>query len=369
MTNTREALVALNMLPKIGPVRVRRLMDLFGSAENIFNAPLNSLTQVQGIGPETAQIIRSWKNFCDPIAEIQNAEARGIQIITQLDPNYPKNLLNMYDPPLVLYVWGELIDKDQHALAMVGSRRTTHYGQNAAKMLSSDLARAGFTIISGLARGIDTHSHVGALNAGGRTIAVIGSGLGKLYPPENMDLARRIADGHGAVISEFPLDQAPDKKTFPMRNRIVAGWSAGIVVVECPKWSGSMITANLGIEMGKTIYAVPGPIDRPSSSGCNHLIREGATLITCADDLLEDFSTLPLAVNPELPLFSEPCSPAPTLDDTEQLVFAALSKEEILIDHILEITSLPIHTIIATLMKLEMKKLIRQLPGPRYVLR
>lgn len=366
MLDSNEALVALNMLPKIGPVRVRRLMDLLGSAENILTAPLSTLTQVQGIGPETAGIIRNWQDHCDPIAEIAEAKSRGIKIITQLDPHYPKTLLNMYDPPLVLYVWGEITERDEHALAMVGSRRTTHYGQSIAKQLSSDLARAGFTIISGLARGIDTHSHLGALQAGGRTIAVIGSGLAQLYPPENFDLARRIADGNGAVISEFPLNQAPDKKTFPMRNRIVAGWSSGILLVECPKWSGSMITANLGMEMGKTIYAVPGPIDRTSSAGCNHLIREGATLVTCADDILEDFSVLPLKPNLEIPASAPP---RPPLDETEEALLSILSKEEMLIDQIVDLTSLPIPTIISTLMKLEMKRLIRQLPGPRYILR
>lgn len=364
--SSHEAFIALNMLPKIGPVRVRRLLEQFESPQNILAADKKDLIQVQGIGPESAQIINNWEQIIDLDKEMGEADERGISILTQQSPDYPQHLLNMYDPPLVLYVWGEIKPSDQHAIAIVGSRKTTHYGQNSAKEISKHLASSGLTILSGLARGIDTFAHQGALEAVGRTISIIGSGLAQLYPPENYQLAENIANGNGAVISEFPLHQKPDKKTFPMRNRIVAGWASGILVVECPKWSGSMITANLGLEMGKTIYAVPGPIDRPTSAGCNQLIRDGATLVTSAMDILDDLEALPLNFNLEV---QPEASPSITLDNTEQQVLSVLSKEETLLDTILATSKLPISTVMSTLLKLEMKRLVRQLPGPRFVLR
>ena len=362
----REATIALNMLPKIGPIRVRRLLEHLESADNILTASISQLTKVQGIGPETARNIVSWEDSVDLSAELAEAQSRGLHIITQDESDYPEALRHMYDPPLALYIWGKLTPADKHAIAVVGSRKTTHYGQSAAHSLSKDLARTGLTIISGLARGIDTCAHKGAIEAGGRTIAVLGSGLGQLYPPENMKLAEQIADGNGAVISEFSLSHAPDKKTFPMRNRIVAAWSSGILVCECPRWSGSIITANLGMEMGKTIYAVPGQIDRPTSAGCNQLIRDGATLVSSADDILEDLEALPLNFGLEI----QPESTPPVeLDATEQKVLDTLSKEESLIDHILVKSGLTVPVVITTLLKLEMKRLVRQLPGPRYMLR
>ncbi|MFC5050230.1 DNA-processing protein DprA [Rubritalea spongiae] len=364
--NSREALIALNMLPKIGPIRVRRLLENLGSAEAILKAPSSQLIQVQGIGPETAQIISHWDQYIDLSAELNEASKRNITILTQEDSDYPSPLRNMYDPPLALYIWGEIEKNDKHAIAVVGSRRTTHYGQHAANKLTSELARSGFTIISGLARGIDTFAHQAALDAKGRTIAILGSGLAQLYPPQNMHLAERIADGNGAIISEFPLHTAPDKKTFPMRNRIVAAWSSAILVCECPQWSGSIITANLGAEMGKTIYAVPGPIDRPTSAGCNQLIRDGATLVSSSHDILEDFETLPL--HPQLEIQPD-STPTPELDPTEQQILQVLSKDESLIDTIVERTQLPVPIVISTLLKLEMKRLILQLPGARYILR
>ena len=248
---SREALIALKMLPKIGPVRVRRLMDSFGSAEAILSAAVHEISGVRGIGPETAEIIRSWEERIDLTTGLREVEERGLKIVTQDDADYPEALRQSYDPPLLLYVWGELKDVDRHAIAIVGSRKTTHYGTQIARQFAFQLASSGMTVVSGLARGIDTHAHEGAVAAKGRTIAVIGSGLGQVYPPENMALAEKIASGNGAIVSEFPLNMPPSKKTFPMRNRIVAAWSQAVVVVECPEWSGALITANLAGEMGK----------------------------------------------------------------------------------------------------------------------
>lgn len=367
MTN-REATIALNMLPKIGPVRVRKLLEFLGSAEAILKAPLNTLTRASGVGNETAKIITNWQDHIDLTKELDEAKTREITIITEEDEEYPAPLRNMYDPPLALYIWGQLSPRDNHAISMVGSRKTSNYGRETARKLALQLASAGLTIISGMARGIDTYAHEGAIAAGnnGRTIAVLGSGLGQIYPPENMALAEKIASSHGAIVSEFPIHQAPDKKTFPMRNRIVAAWSNATLVVECPMWSGSMITANLATEMGKSIYAVPGPIDRPTSAGCNHLIREGATLVTKAEDILDDLSALPFIDIPHSEPIEMPKLDLSTLTETETLIYNNLSAEEITIDKLVAATQLKMPVLLPALLTLEMKKIITQLPGPRY---
>lgn len=361
-----EALVALNSLPKIGPVRVRRLLEAFGNPAAILSAPKERLMRVDSIGEETASILHSWQDHADPSSEILEAAQRGISIITQDDDGYPAPLRNAYDPPLLLYVWGKLEPKDRHAIGVVGSRRTTTYGTQSAKKLSYQLAQSGFTIISGLARGIDTAAHEAAIAANGRTIAVIGSGLGKLYPPENLGLAEKIASGFGAVVSEFPLNTPPDKQTFPMRNRIVAAWCRALLVVECPAWSGALITANLASEYGKPIFAVPGPIDKPTSAGCNQLIREGATLVADASHLMDDLGELPFARKATA---TEKQLEIPELPEEEAAVFAVLSSDESPVDRIIERCGLPAHVVTATLMKLEMRRLVRALPGFRFAKR
>jgi len=367
MTN-REATIALNMLPKIGPVKVRRLLELLGSPEAILTSPINTLTRAQGVGNETAKIITQWEDHIDLTKELSEASQRNISIITEEDNDYPAPLRNMYDPPLALYVWGALSENDKHAISIVGSRKTSNYGRETACKLSLQLASSGMTIISGLARGIDTYAHEGAIASGknGRTIAVLGSGLGQIYPPENIVLAEKIATDHGAIVSEFPINQPPDKKTFPMRNRIVAAWSDATLVVECPEWSGSIITANLATEMGKPIYAVPGPIDRPSSAGCNALIREGATLVTKAEDILDDLSTLPLINIPQTSPTESNQLDLSGLTDKENLIYNLLSMEEITIDQLISNSQFKINELLPILLKLEMKKLIIQLPGPRF---
>lgn len=359
-----EALVALNMLPQIGPVRVRRLLDAFGSAADILRTPKDRLLRVEGIGEETAGILSAWQDHSDPMAELAEAKRRELTIVTKDDDAYPSAFRNAYDPPLLLYVWGELRESDRHALGIVGSRRTTNYGLSTTKRFGFQLAQAGFTILSGLARGIDTAAHEAAIAANGRTIAVIGSGLGKLYPPENFALAERIAERNGAVVSEFPLHTAPDKRTFPMRNRIVAMWSKALLVVECPAWSGSLITANLASEYGKPVFAVPGPVDKPSSAGCNQLIRDGATLVCDPSHILDDLGELPFASKPE-----QSTAAAPELPAEEAAVFAALGSDERSVDDIISSSGLPASTVTATLMKLEIRRLVRAFPGFRYARR
>jgi DNA processing protein len=363
---SQEALVALNMLPKIGPVRVRRLLEVFGDPASILSAPKDRLMRVDSIGEETAKILRSWQDHADPATELREAAERGISVITQDDEDYPSPLRDAYDPPLLLYVWGKLEARDRHAISVVGSRRATHYGTQATRKLSYQIAQAGFTIISGLARGIDTAAHEAAVAANGRTIAVLGSGLAKLFPQENLALAEKIASGFGAVVSEFPLHTSPDKQTFPMRNRIVAAWARAVLVVECPAWSGSLITANLASEYGKPIFAVPGPIDKPTSAGCNQLIRDGATLVADASHLLDDLGELPFARKASA---AEPAAELPELPEEEAAVFAAVTAEESPVDLIIERSGLAAHIVTANLMKLEMRRLVRAFPGFRYARR
>jgi DNA processing protein len=365
--SSREAILALNLLPSLGPVRITRLLDAFGDADRVLAASSQSLQRVDGIGVETAKIIANWQDHVDPSKELAEAKQRGIQIITRDEAAYPRHLLEAYDAPILLYVWGEIAAKDRHAISVVGSRRASIYGINATRKLTYQLAHAGFTIVSGLARGIDTAAHEAALAAKGRTIAVVGSGLARLYPPENLALAEKIADGNGAVISEFPLHKAPDKQTFPMRNRIVAAWCQALLVTECPAWSGSLITANLASDYGKPIFAVPGPIDKASSAGCHQLIRDGATLVSDASHIIDDMGELPFF---QAPALREDEPSTPDLPEEEALLLSAMEPgTEYAVDRLIQQTGLASSAVTAALFKLELRRLVRPLPGFRFMRR
>ena len=377
-----ECLVALNSLPKIGPVRIRRLLDAFGSAEAILAAGKDKLMRVDGIGPEMAKVMVEWEQHCDPAAELREVEERGISLMMLDDPLFPAALRDAYDAPVLLYVWGKLEERDRHAVGIVGTRRASSYGKAATKKVAFQCAHAGFTVISGLARGIDTTAHEAALAANGRTVAVLGSGLAKLFPAENLGLAEKIADGRGAVVSEYPLHTSPSKQTFPQRNRIVAAWSRALIVTESPVWSGSMITANLASEYGRSVYAVPGPITSPTSAGCHRLIREGATLLADGGELLDDLGMLELdsprpansaaqASDDPIPATDTPHQERdmPELPEDEKQIFAALGSMEMGVDQLIETTGLPAASVTTNLLKLEMKRLVRPMPGFRYVRR
>jgi len=362
-----ESLIALNSLPKIGPVRIRRLLERFGDADAVLAARKDQLLRVDGIGEETATILGKWQDLTDPATELREVKERGLSIITAEDENFPPALREAYDTPLLLYVWGKLEARDRHAIGIVGTRRCTMYGKMATKLFSFQLAHAGFTIVSGLARGVDTVAHEAALASGGRTVAVLGSGLAKLFPAENLALAEKIAAGRGAIVSEFPLHTPPDKQTFPQRNRIVAAWSRAILVTECARKSGSLITANFAGEYGRPVFAVPGPIDQETSAGCNQLIREGATLVTSGEDIIDDLGELPFARPASLPIAS--VATLPELPAEEAKVFSALGEGESGVDRLIESTGLSAPVVATSLMKLEMRKLVRALPGFRYVKR
>ncbi len=358
----REAAIALNLIPKLGPVRVRRLVEHFGSPQAILTAKPAALRVLPGIGPEIANSIANWEQNTDLPAELRRVTDFGCHVLTQADPTYPRALREIHDAPTVLYVWGEITEADNHAIGIVGARKPGHYATECAKKLAYQLAYAGLTVISGLARGIDGAAHQGALAAKGRTLAVIGSGLAKLYPAEHAPLAERIAAGHGAVISEFPMTTTADRQTFPMRNRIVAGCSFGLLVVEAGVKSGSLITASQAAEQGRSIYAVPGRITEPACFGSNKLIQSGAKLVTCAQDILDDFGLL-FRETPDL----HPPVALPDLPPDQLAALEAIGDDETHIDAIASKCGLPMPKVSSSLLALEMRRLVKQLPGSRFV--
>jgi len=362
--NAIEACIALNMLPTVGPVRLRKLLEVFGEPQLILAAKRNELRNVEGIGNEVADQISKWESTVDLAAELERVRDFGVTVITQASPSYPRSLREIHAPPIVLYIWGELQERDHHSIGVIGARRTTHYGTESAKKLSYQLAYAGLTVISGLARGIDTAAHHGALAAKGRTIAVIGSGLAKLYPPENATLAEKIRDGSGAIVSEFSMEIEPDRQTFPMRNRIISGWSHGILVVEAGLNSGALITAAQALEQGRSVYAVPGHINAPSAMGSNRLIQQGAKLVMDASDILDDLQILLPETKPSAQAAARPLPP---LSAEERRVYDAIDATETSIDDIAIKSELPSGAVSSTLLQLELKRLIKQLPGKYFV--
>jgi DNA processing protein len=348
------------MVPKIGPIRVKRLLEAFGSPSAVLSAPLDHLQSVRGMGQDAAKSLREWESLVDLPGELALVREAGAKVLTLASSDYPTLLREIHDPPTVLYILGDILERDRHAIGVIGTRKPSHYATDCAKKLSYQLAYAGVTVVSGLARGIDTAAHQAALAAKGRTIGVLGSGLLEFYPPENRTLADKIATS-GAVVTEFSMRVKADRQTFPMRNRIISGCSFGVLVVEAGANSGALISANQAGEQGRSIYAVPGRIDNPNAIGSNRLIQQGAKLITSAADILDDMGIL-FAEKPQL----TPAR-APELSGSEQAVHAALGDEEIHIDALIERSGLPSHTVSSTLFALELKKLVRQLPGSRFV--
>jgi DNA processing protein len=362
--NATEACIALNMLPTVGPVRLRKLLEVFKQPQQILAAKRDQLRKVEGIGSEVADQISNWESTIDLGGELDRIREFGATVITQESQSYPKALRQIHAPPIVLYISGELKERDHHAIGIIGARRTTHYGVESAKKLAYQLAYAGLTVISGLARGIDTAGHQGALAAKGRTIAVIGSGLARLYPPENAALAEKIRAGNGAIVSEFSMEIEPDRQTFPMRNRIISGWSHGILVVEAGLNSGALITASQALEQGRSVYAVPGHINAPSAMGSNRLIQQGAKLVMDASDILDDLQILLPEAKPSAEAAARPLPP---LSEEERRIYNAIEATETSIDYISDKTHLPSATVSSTLLQLELKRLVKQLPGKYFV--
>jgi DNA processing protein len=291
MLSRSQALVVLNALPHLGPITANRLLEACGGDPvAVLTTDPAALRSVRGVGPVIAETLVAWRSHVDLAAEERGLRANRAIFLAAEDEGYPILLREIHDPPIGLYCRGRY-EPAQTSVAIVGSRRTTQYGLATARRLGGELARRGFCVVSGLARGIDTAAHEGALDAGGRTVAVLGTGVDLVYPPENRTLTERIAR-EGALLSEFRLGRSADRQSFAMRNRIVAGMSAAIVVVESDVDGGSMITARFAAEQGRVVLAVPGRIDQPTSAGCHQLIRDGAVLLTSAEDVVDELSYL-----------------------------------------------------------------------------
>lgn len=363
--NTREALVALNMIEQVGPVRLRQLLDVFGEPAMILRAKRDELSRVRGIGDETAEAIACWEQTVDLEGELARVRDFECRILIGADEEYPPLLREIYDPPIVLYIKGVLRALDRNGIAVVGSRLTTHYGLETSRRLSFQLAAAGITVVSGGARGIDTAAHQGALAARGRTVAVLGTGINRVFPSENAELFERIA-AQGALLTQFPFNRPADKQTFPIRNRIVAGMTLGTVVVEANLTSGALITANMAVDFGRQVFAVPGRIDSPRSKGCHDLIKKGAKLCESAEDILSEFEYLFPPQRRSNPPGGSGDGRALALSDPEQTVLEILSDEEMTIDEIIDRSQLACSAISVALLSLEMKRLVRQQPGRIY---
>ena len=356
----RQALLALNALPHVGPVTLRRLMDAFNrDAVAVLSAPRAQLLEVGGIGKKAANTLIDWADRFDLAKEVTQMRRTGTRFFIQEDVKYPELLREIYDPPIGLYWQGEYI-VDRPCVAIVGTRRATLYGRRVAKKFAAELARLGFCVVSGMASGIDTAAHEGALEVGGKTVAVFGCGLDAIYPSENMDLYQKIV-AHGAVVSEFPFGRRADRQTFPMRNRVVAGICQGVVVVESAASGGSMITARFAGEQGRTLMAVPGRIDQASSVGCHQLIRDGAIMVTSVDDILEELRyqrTQFPGEESQLNLGGEDAAQL-QVSEAEQAVLDCFADGEFgLLDDIAERLGKPIAELSGILMSLELKRLI-----------
>lgn len=366
MSDDLESTLRLAMLPGVGPRTLADLLEHFGTAESVLAADSERLSSVRNVGPKLVNAIRHAADHVDVEAILQWCADHQVSILQKPSALYPKSLRELPDAPPLLFVGGELRPCDALAVAIVGTRHATAYGKSQAEKIAYGLAKAGVTVISGMARGIDSAAHQGAIDAGGRTIAVYGCGLGHIYPPENAELSRAIAD-HGALVSEYHPQTKPHSGTFPQRNRLISGLSHATLVIEAPERSGSLITARTAYEQGREVLALPGPVTSRASQGTNLLIRDGATLIRNVDDILECLG--PLAQPVPTSDGRDVHRPAEALlNDRERSVLDAIATEATAIDNIVQTCGLPVPQVLATISVLEVRRLIRRLSS-QYVSR
>ena len=363
----------LALVPGLGPRLTAALLQQFGSAEAACNARETEFRRIPHIGEKLASAFARALQSLDATREIALLEAHGVRPVVKGEEGYPPALGTVPDAPWLLYVHGDgWTPADATAVALVGSRLCTAYGRRVAAELAAGLCRAGITVVSGLARGIDGAAHRGALDAGGRTIAVLAGGLSRIYPPEHADLADAVA-GRGALVSETPMTVAPQPGMFPARNRIISGMSRAVVIVEANQGSGALITAEHALEQGREVFAVAGNVDSFASAGCVELIRKGAKLVRSADDILEDLRGLSLPVEPAPDARRKPATPPappsqvppPALEPEPQRVWDALATPRH-VDDLARTLNLAVGELSMLLMKLEMKRLVRRLPGNQY---
>lgn len=363
-TETQAAL-CLNLVSGIGPRIYSDLVKSFGSAKEVLDATPGQLREVPGVGAKLVREISKALESANVDEQLALCANNGIDILERESQQFPKQLSEIFDPPSILFSKGKILPADDLAIAIVGTRHCSQYGKKIAEQLARGLAMAGFTIVSGLARGIDAAAHRGALESGGRTIAVLGGGHLKMYPPEHLDLAKEI-QGSGAVITESLPQSAPKSGSFPRRNRIVSGMSLGVIVVEAAQRSGALISARLAMEQGREVFAVPGRIDNRMSRGCHRLIRDGAKLVETVDDVLEELGPLatPTSVNGE----TEIRHPAEMkLTDQEAKVLNAIKIEPTEFDWIVQETGLPPARVLSTISVLEIRRLARRVSGTALV--
>jgi DNA processing protein len=363
-------LLALHLVPGLGPRLTAALLERFGSAAAVLRASPDQLREVPRIGSTLAAALREGVARADVDAELAQMERHDVDLLALGSADYPAPLATIPDPPHLLYIRGSLHEGDARAVALVGSRSCTTYGKRAAERLAQGLARAGYVIVSGLARGIDGVAHRATLEAGGRTLAVLAGGLSRIYPPEHKGLAEEVSRA-GALLSEAPMLQEPMAGLFPARNRIISGLSQAVVLIEAAEKSGALITAEHAAEQGRTVLAVPGPIDSEPSGGTNALIRQGAILCRGVDDILEELhgvSALALAAKKAgaAPVAPPPAPPPPQLDEAQRRVWDALAEGPRHVDQLVQQLGMSVAPLAGMLLVLEMKKVVRRLPGNRY---
>ena len=350
--------IALLTVPNVGPIHFVSLVKRFGSPKTALSASKKELMGVEGIGEITATDIKTKVNWKEAEKQIKLAEKNRVGWIIFQDEDYPKNLKQIYDFPPFFFIQGNLTERDDMAVAIVGTRTASTYGRNMAEKISADLTAKGFTIVSGFASGIDTYGHQAALNSGGRTIAVFGSGIDVIYPKENKKLVEKVIE-NGAIISEFLLGTKPEKENFPTRNRIISGLSLGVIVVEAGAKSGALLTAQYALDQNKEVFAIPGNLTSKTSEGTNALIKQGAKLVTSVEDIIT-----------ELKVYSSPSAEKvkimPELIAEEKSIYQILSTEPAHIDQIAQTVSFSTGQALSVLLNLELKGLVKQLSGKMF---
>ncbi|MEN1679099.1 MAG: DNA-processing protein DprA [Planctomycetota bacterium] len=352
--------VRLGMVSGIGPRLRGLLVAEFGDAAAVFRAEPHSLARVSGIGPKLVAKLQAAEDL-DAAGQLSLAERIGAQVVLIGSETYPRALREIPDPPAVLFAKGEIKPEDARSVAIVGSRHPTKYGRSVAQRLATDLAHAGVTVVSGLARGVDAVAHRAALEAGGRTLAVLAGGHARLYPPEHAGLADDVA-ASGCVLTESPPGMPPLAGSFPQRNRIISGLSLGSVVVEASDRSGALITSKHAAEQGREVFAVPGPIDSRLSRGCHALIQDGAKLVQDVEDILEELP--PGAASPAgRPDLNAPRPTPPNLNEVERRVYEAIGEGPTAVDAVVEISGIPVHRVLSTISVLEVRRVVRRISG------
>ncbi len=363
LSDADRAEILLALTPDVGPILRGRLIERFGGAAEVMAASEAALQQVQGIGPKISARIIHARHEVQLEAQLALVREHGLGVLLPGRAGYPRMLTEIPDPPGVLFVRGQIEPGDAMAVGIVGTRRASRYGQQQAERLAAGLARAGVTVVSGLARGIDAAAHRGALAASGRTIAVLASGVLNVFPPEHAELANQVATA-GAVVSEAAPTMPPLSGMFPQRNRIISGLALGVIVVEAADRSGALITARHAMEQGREVFAVPGPIDSPGSFGPHRLLRDGAKLVTCVDDVLEELGHLPAAA-PDQRGGSIRAAAELKLNDLEHAVLQAIDPAGCSLDDVAAACGWPIHRVLATVSVLESRRLVRRAGGNR----